>query len=399
MDLRSRQITPQQRAIIEQNIVTRVLGYQPFIFADDLEVGAGQHFIQEIKHTRLLHWTTHDPRVSDVLTDNVELFRQSNARLREVYERFMDFMVEQLGDIRGLSFAEVGCNTGYFLFGLALRGARQCLGYDFSPGYELFQTLNEILGTRCEFHFADWDSLQHRLNYNPLPEVDVAMSIAVTCHLADPIHHLAYLCDHSRKAVFVWCPIRDENRLCLYFDTPGKLTKQLAWPLSFDQDVRFSVPLLRMCLEQAGFEDIRELCCPATLPPEWQRWFGGQRGYLAYRTRDIRTALTPEGGKRTRDIPPAAYAHVPGLPRPLPFLVKSHHSYNIVQLHDKFYAIDRALGAMDLTKSDTLTALAGRRDGRCFITRTLAEAEGLVDWFIQSKKVPPAAVLERVAAS
>src|SRR5262249_46520551 len=145
------------------------------------------------------------------------------------------------GNLCSWSFAEVGCNTGYFLYGLALRGARRCVGLDYTPNADVFAWFNEALGTRCEFRFAEWDSLRHRLNYAALPRVDVGLSIGVTCHLADPLHHLAYLCDHSRRAVFVWCPVTRDDGLTVTFGEPNRYPESLAWPLSFDNDVRPSV--------------------------------------------------------------------------------------------------------------------------------------------------------------
>ena len=177
-----------------------------------------------------------------------------------------------------------------------------------------------MLGTWCEFRFAEWDSLKHRLNYTRMPRVDVGMSIGVTCHLADPLHHLAYLCDHSRRAVFVLVPVNKNSDLSITFGEPGRYAESLAWPLSFDFDVRLSVPLLRMSLAQAGFEDIRELPCPNWLPLPWQNWFRNQKGFLAFRTAKTRTALTLGGGKRRRNLPPGVSAkpHSRGYPPPGP---------------------------------------------------------------------------------
>jgi SAM-dependent methyltransferase len=306
MDLRGKDLTPRQLQSLHEFIVKRTLNYQPFLFTDDLEVGAGQHFIQGAQNTNLVRWTTPDPRVRDLLTTEPELFTKSNAHLRSIYELMLDFITAQLKDIRGLSFAEIGCNTGYLLFGLALRGARRCLGFDYCPRQDVFATLNEILGTACEFQFGEWDSLSHELKPAPMPEVDVGLSVAVTCHLADPIHHLAYLCDHCRKAVFVWGPVTYEDRLVLSFGPLSKYASDLDWPLNFDAEVRFSVPLLRLSLAQAGFEEIHELEPPDSLPEEWKGWFRAQKGYFAVRTKDIRTAVTPGGGRRSRGLIPEA---------------------------------------------------------------------------------------------
>ncbi len=308
MDLRKKSITPAQMSRLRNCFVTRQLAYQPFIFSDDLEAGAGEHFINGLPNLTI-HWSDPDPRLADIVTANVDHFRRSNACLRAIYEHFLDSITREVGEVSSLQCAEIGCNSGYFLFGLALRGARRCIGYDCSPNSEFFAVMNEVLGTRCEFHLGEWDSLDHRLNHAVMSPVDLCLSVAVTCHLSDPIQHLAYLCDHSRKAVFVYSPATDSDDLSITYARPGKYYKNSTWPVSLDNNVRLSVPLLRLCLEQAGFHDIREVQAPDQLPEEWKRWYNHQRGFVALRTEDVRTVLTPGYGLRTRMPRPL------GLPR------------------------------------------------------------------------------------
>lgn len=164
----------------------------------------------------------------------------------------------------------------------------------------MFDWFNRILGTKTEFQWAEWDSLGHTLRHAEMPEVDVSLSVAVTCHLADPLHHLAYLCDRSRRAVFVWVPVNSNTDLSPTFGKPAKYPNSLDFPLGFDNEVRLSVPLLRLTLEEAGFGDIREVEAPR-LSPRWREWYNAQKGYVAFRTRDVRTALS--GGKACRDLP------------------------------------------------------------------------------------------------
>ena len=53
-------------------------------------------------------------------------------RLR-LHNSDIDVLIEKLGGaISSLDFAEIGCNTGYFLHSLALKGAKHCIGYDFT---------------------------------------------------------------------------------------------------------------------------------------------------------------------------------------------------------------------------------------------------------------------------
>ena len=299
MDLRDRNLSPKQIAGLHDFIVERKLGYQPFIFSDDLETGEGFKFVNRGAGGNI-HWKNADLRVEDLLTADAEAFRRENAVLRSIYDDFIGHIDSKIG-IGGLSFAEAGCNTGYFLYRLALKGARRCIGYDFTKNARVFAWFNAALGTACEFHLAEWDSFRHRFRYAGMPKVDVALSVAVTCHLADPLHHLTYLCERASKAVFFWCPINRDDGLSLTFGTPARFPNALAWPLGFDNEVRFSVPLLKLTLEQCGFEIVHEIAPPAALPEQWKTWHRWQRGYIALRRTSPRTAYF--GGRIRRLVP------------------------------------------------------------------------------------------------
>jgi len=160
LDLRNRNLSPQQIAAVHEFIVERKLGYQPFIFADHLETGEGYRFVNHGTGGNV-HWKNADRRVEDLLTADPEAFRRENAVLRSIYDDFIEHIASTVG-IQGLSFAEAGCNTGYFLYRLALKGARRCIGYDFTKNDRVFAWFNAALGTACEFYLAEWDSLRYR---------------------------------------------------------------------------------------------------------------------------------------------------------------------------------------------------------------------------------------------
>lgn len=302
MDLRDRNLSPQDISQIHHFIIQRKLCYQPFIFSDDLEVGEGLKFHDGEFAGGEVYWKGADPGAASLVKDEeLAHFRECNATLRKIYEHFLDSLTSQLGDISRMSFAEVGCNTGYFLHGLALRGAARTVGFDFTINDEVFAWFNRVLGTNSEFHWAEWDSLNHRLQYAEMPEVDVALSVAVTCHLSDALHHIAYLCDRARKAVFFWSPVSEHGDLSLSFGDPAKYPNSLNFPVCFDNEVRPSVPLLRLALEKSGFADIRELEPPPDLSPPWLDWYRQQKGYIAFRTGDRKSALS--GVKARRDLP------------------------------------------------------------------------------------------------
>ncbi len=377
MDLRYKDLSAKDIEQIHQFITRGKLAYQPFIFTDTLEVGEGLKFYEGENSSGGGNvywegvdpktWVDPDPRAENSLVTDLERFRTCNQELREIYEHFLDTLVEQLGgNISDLTFAEIGCNTGYFLHGLALRGAKKCIGYDFTDNSDVFAWFNQVLGINSEFYFAEWDSLSHSLKYAELAEVDVILSIAVTCHLADPIHHLAYLCDHAKQAVFVWSPITANNndRLAITFDPPGKYPNALDWPLSFDNDVRLSIPLLRMCLEQAGFDKIFEVMCPEGMSPNWKRWCSSQRGYIAFRTSPTKTALSD--GKKSRTVTPS-------------LLEENYNNFNIVGYLGRYYALSKTLGPVYLGQLDEQEMIDYQAQDLLIIGQSLEEVKQRVD--------------------
>lgn len=304
MDLRAIKWQAGDLDLLGAAIVERRLLYQPFVFTDGLEVGEGQNFhdlyVPEKKSNVV--WDGAPANIGDLLAADPEYFRSCNSGYRTLYDGFLDFVAQRYGgDIPQLSFAEVGCNTGYFLHGACLRGARSAYGFDFTPNYDFTALLNRRLGTNVQFEFAEWNSLRHQLDHAQLPEVDVVMSMAVLCHVADPLYHLAYLCDHARDAVLIWTPTNDfqedhcamphwKSDLVLSYGAPRRHPNSLSWPVGFDFNMRFSLPLLKLCLAEAGFSEIVEVPCPA--PGErWQMLYANFRALFAKRTSNKKSAL------------------------------------------------------------------------------------------------------------
>ncbi len=304
--------------------------------------------------------------IREVLTDDPEHFRECNETLRFIYRYFIDSIVENLGgDISDLSFAEVGCNTGYFLHALALRGAAKCVGLDYTPNAEVFKWFNRVLNTNSEFRFAEWNPLEHRLLYGKMPEVDVALTIAVMCHLADPLYHLAFLCDHSAKGIFIYTPVNKDKGLTVSYGNPAKYPNALSWPLGFDNEVRPSVPLLRMGLKEAGFDDIREVKCPDSLSPRWRRWYSEQIGLIGLRTRDVKTALG--GGRRIRGMP----SNLGSDEKQRILIEEGYRGYNIIGFADNLYGLAQSEGRLDLDK-------VGTEGYRCVVGKSVEEVKQLI---------------------
>jgi SAM-dependent methyltransferase len=303
MDLRERRLNEETLRQFELYIRQRKLIYQPFVFTDDLEVGEGKNFYDGVTpQMGCIYWPNHPADVADLVVKDRDHFRRCNDGYRLFYEHHLDECVRLLGgDISQHTFAEVGCNTGYSMLGSSLRGAKRSIGYDFTPNQDVVKCFNGVLGTNTEFHFAEWDSLAHRLQYAEMEEVDVVLSTAVMCHVADPLYHLAYLCDRARQAIFIWTPVNQffeplpalshwRSDLALSYGPPNRHKNSLPWPLGFDFNMRFSVPLLKLCLAEAGFETIHEISCPHK-EPRWRDIWSTFRAFMAFRTKPVKSAL------------------------------------------------------------------------------------------------------------
>jgi hypothetical protein len=181
-----------------------------------------------------------------------------------------------------------------------MRGARSVYGLDFTYNADVFQTFNKILQTNAVYMFSEWDSLRHQWRYNGVPEVDVVLSVAVLCHLADPLHHLTYLCSRARKAVFLWTPSHASDELMMTFGHPSLFANSMAWPVGFDNLIKPTRGLLELCLRSCGFEDIRPIR-PIRTPFEKIDFWNHHSGMIAFRTRNAATAYTD--GKTVRDLP------------------------------------------------------------------------------------------------
>jgi len=313
MDLRKYNLSTKQIDQAKKFIVSRKLLYQPFIITDELEVGEGKNYHDGYsKPTANVYWPDAPPEMRDLCTDDLQHFRNCNAYYRALYDHFIECVVRSLGgDVSRRAFAELGCNAGYFLHGLGVHGAKACYGFDFTENTEVFEWFNRFLGTRSKFQFAEWDSLKHRLRYARMPIVDVVLCSAFLNHVSDPTFCLAFLCDHAREAVFIWTPLsRHREQSCpmphwesdsvLSFGQPSYHPNALEWPLCFNFNLRFSEPFLKLCLQLAGFEDIREVPCPP-VSARWGEIYSTFKAFLAFRTKSKTSALS--GGKAIRDLP------------------------------------------------------------------------------------------------
>jgi hypothetical protein len=300
MDLRPYIKTPQQVARGIDLIRSNLLFYQPFIIADDLEVGEGQNFSDNYKDVKsVFDMNVYAPSANvgkRRQPQDLAYFRRCNAQYRALYDHVRDQIIAQLGnDISDTSFTEIGCNTGLNLFNLAVAGAKSCHGYDWSDMSPVFSWLNDVLGTDVRFTQGIYDNLRHRMRDMDIPETDVMINTIYLNHQCDPLQFLCYMCDRARKGVFLWTLINSDKEGCSIQYPPAPpheiLNDGKSFPLYFYNGVALSRPLLELSLKRLGFEDITALP-PFIAGRDWKNGFQqGFQMFYAKRTKDIRSAF------------------------------------------------------------------------------------------------------------
>ncbi|HEY3384851.1 MAG TPA: hypothetical protein VGK32_24080 [Vicinamibacterales bacterium] len=301
MDLRPFITTTEQLERGLEFIRHGELFYQPFILADEIEVGEGHNFCKGYAGaTRPGDFSIHAKGI-DIgpyqPPADVGFFRECNAEYRRLYDHIADAICRHAGDRLGqFSIAEVGCNTGLNLFNLAVRGAGSCCGYDWNDMTRIFGWLNSLLGTNVRFQTAIYDSLSHHLAKGVvLPEVDIIINAMFLQHQCDPLQALCFLCDRARHGIFLWVEtgLETADQAVLYPSTPylAYFDTGLAFPLNFNQEVRISEPMLLRALRDLGFEDVDvfERFLPG-LSPRWEQFQRTFRMYYATRTHRRKSA-------------------------------------------------------------------------------------------------------------
>lgn len=239
------------------------MGYQPWIFADDFECGVGLEFERDDYCGYIyLPDSVRPPTLQFIDAELLPGFRAANARLRLLYEGLADRMCAAFnGGIGGATTLDVGCNSGYFPIAFSRRGASLAMGCDrekeFSASVAL---LNEIIGSKAEFMPTRYDP---RLRTVPGAQpADIVTSLAVLCHVSDPLQHLHALGALARKALFVWTIVNEDDDMTLHYGEPRGDYSEDAFPFCFDNRVLPSRSLLRRSFELLGFKDIVELPAP-----------------------------------------------------------------------------------------------------------------------------------------
>ena len=250
-----------------------LLTYQPYIFSDDFAVGSGPSLFAGYTQDAVSIFCPDagvndaDPvfRARELAKENRRNeFFAANAAMRRFYDGMVDQIADALKPIDNLSVLDVGCNTGYFPLAFARRGAPETMGIDridYAPSVAL---LNEICGTSVQF--ANW-------NYDgslvAAKQFDIVLSIAVLCHLSEPLRHLAWLGSSARKALMVFTACDDVPGHIIKFHTVNRYYADDKFPHCFDV-TSLSRPLLRLAFAKMGFTRIVQITAARnTMPPGW----------------------------------------------------------------------------------------------------------------------------------
>jgi SAM-dependent methyltransferase len=331
VDLRHLSIDAAQLAQLKALIRAGKIAYQPFLFREDLEVGEGWAFATDTSDSwpprkEVIYWPEHPDDLASlaVRDENPQAFRQANAELRGWYEDNVRLIAALADSVAGHDFLELGCNSGYILHRLSMLGAKRAIGVDAADFGDVFDWFNRVTGSTAEFIHAEWDSVQHRIAGPELPEVDVAISVSVTCHVSDPLHMLAFLCRLARHAVFFMTPLSGKDDVSITFGhQPNYFRQDRCWPASFDSEVLPSAPLIEMGLDRCGFGEVSR-------PKE--------NVFVAYRTGP---------GKSIYDVVPEPATDA------RPHLVEEGYrsAFNIIRFGGSYYALAQDEGEFSAAKA------------------------------------------------
>src|SRR5688572_11154935 len=122
MDLRKFSPTVEQQAT-----AVGVLNYQPFIVSDDFQTGVAYSWLYGAEGGRLCKTGEFVWNKNAVPAEDWAKFTDANARLRAMYEDWLDDIAKMY---KGGTIIDPACNNGYFLTGALLRGMKAASCYD-----------------------------------------------------------------------------------------------------------------------------------------------------------------------------------------------------------------------------------------------------------------------------
>lgn len=278
MDLRPYKPTKQQ--IIEAQ---KYLDYQPFILSDTVQTGVGYGFLYGEGKPFMIE--------KDKATkEEWKNFTDANGRMRKMYDDWVDATCAVVGNIKGLTIAEMGCNTGYFLYRFMEKGAAKAFGFDRNDLTPAFNILNNITGYNVKFKQNSYDLLTHTAK--GVKKYDIVISSAVICHLSDPLNYINFLASTTKKVLLVHTRISDENEYVITLGEANRYYKDDPFPICFDNNTTISKGLFLESMRLTGFNRVQEIeYRDDWLPMNWYHW---HKTYVAVRDNKPIVLSTPK---------------------------------------------------------------------------------------------------------
>jgi SAM-dependent methyltransferase len=296
MDLRPLITSTRQIEAARRLAFRGLLTYQPYIFSDDFAVGSGPSLFAGYTQDAPSIWCPDagvndaDPvfRARELAKENRrDAFFSANAAMRSFYDGMVDQIANALGPLNEFSVLDVGCNTGYFPLAFARMGARKATGIDRIDYTDSVDLLNEICGTSVEFATWNYDG-----SLSAIRQYDLVLSMAVVCHLSEPLRHLAWLGSSARKALLVFTACDDIPDYRIKYHTVNRYYSDDRFPHCFDV-TSLSRPLLRLAFKKMGFSRIVDITAArSTMPPGWADKHLCLLGVREYPTSDGPAAAT-----------------------------------------------------------------------------------------------------------
>lgn len=259
MDLRRYNLSDKQI-----NEGKNLLTYQPFIISDDIQTGNAYAFLYGEGSLTVME-------KDNCSEEEWKKFTEANAKMRAMYDDWIDATCASVGHLSKLSVVDTACNNGYFLYRFWEKGIRECVGYDRADYSASINLLNNITGYKVRFVHEPYNPRTHKIN--GCKKYDIVISSAIMCHLSDPLDYINFLGSITNKALLLHTRVSEENAFIIYLGKANRYYEEDSFPVCFDNDVTVSRGLLFESLRMVGFHDIIEVeYKDSWLPKDWYRW-------------------------------------------------------------------------------------------------------------------------------
>lgn len=241
--------------------------YQPYRFPGGIWTGAGLSFI---KGTPLRYVAETDEH------PDKDAFIREAAHQAKMYETFIEFANKHVG-VKGRSFLDVACNSGYFCYRMSQLGASTSVGFDVGDFDGTFQTMNGAIGSDARYIRGHYDMKSHQLIGLGDDKFDIVFNTAFMCHSSDPTFLLEALGNRAKKAILIFSKFFESDDYLVKYATTTSRYFGGKFPTCFDATTEMSDSLLKFGLKELGFSTVLEVPRdPSWLPrsPAWRAFLG-----------------------------------------------------------------------------------------------------------------------------